>query len=65
MTNNQSQVHKRTYKVSSKKIKDHINFEAKKTVLEGLVEFKKKFEKKEISNVNQKKFSNLAMWTNN
>ena len=50
----------RNYRVSSKKIKNAINFEASKTVIDVFNEFKKIFEEKKISNVYQKKFSNFA-----
>ena len=45
---------KRDYRVSSKKLKDHLNFEAKKTVIDGLNELKIIFEKKEILDAKEK-----------
>jgi|TARA_Y100000031_G_scaffold48507_1_gene55527 nucleoside-diphosphate-sugar epimerase len=54
----------RDYRVSSKKIKNAINFEASKTVIDVLNEFKKIFEKQKISSVYQKKFSNFATLSN-
>ena len=42
----------RDYRVSSKKIKNAINFEASKTVIDVLNEFKKIFEKQKISKDN-------------
>ena len=55
---------RRDYKVSSKKIKDAINFKATKTVDDVLKEFKKIFEKKRISSAYQKKFSNFETLIN-
>ena len=55
---------RRDYRVSSKKIKNIINFEAKKTVVDVLNEFKKIFEKEKIFNAYQKKFSNFATLNN-
>ena len=54
----------RDYRVSSKKIKNAINFEASKTVIDVLNEFKKIFEKQKISSIYQKKFSNFATLSN-
>ena len=47
----------------SKKVKI-INFEASKTVIDVLNEFKEIFEKKKIFDVYQKKFSNFATLSN-
>ena len=54
----------RDYQVSSKKLKETINFEAKKTVFEVLKEFKEIFKNEKISNVYEKKFSNLETLIN-
>jgi nucleoside-diphosphate-sugar epimerase len=54
----------RNYKVISKKIKNAINFEASKTVIDAFNEFKKIFEEEKISSVYQKKFSNFATLNN-
>lgn len=56
---------KRDYRVSSKKLKDHLNFEAKKTVIDGLNELKIIFEKKEILDAEDKKYSNVETLVNN
>jgi len=58
-------IDKRDYRVSSKKLKDHLNFEAKKTIVDGLNELKKIFEKKEILNTDDKKYSNVETLVNN
>ena len=55
---------RRDYRVSSKKIKNTLNFEAIKTVKNVLCEFKKIFEEDKIFNVYQKKFSNFATLSN-
>ena len=57
-------VDQRDYRVSSKKIKNAINFEASKTVIDALNEFKKIFKEEKISSVYQKKFSNFATLSN-
>ncbi len=49
----------RDYRVSSDKIKEKINFEAKKTVIDVLKEFKRIFEEEKIGDIYQKKFSNF------
>ncbi len=64
ITTNDNVDDRRDYRVSSKKIKNTINFEANKTVIDFLNEFKEIFEKKKIFDVYQKKFSNFATLSN-
>jgi nucleoside-diphosphate-sugar epimerase len=64
ITTNDNVDDRRDYRVSSKKIKNIINFEANKTVIDVLNEFKEIFEKKKIFDVYQKKFSNFATLSN-
>jgi len=54
----------RDYRVSSKKIKNKINFEANKTIIDVLNAFKKIFEKEKNFDAYQKKFSNFATLSN-
>ena len=55
---------KRDYKVSSKKLKEILNFTATKTVDDVLFEFKKIFRSKKISQAFQKKYSNFETLVN-
>lgn len=57
-------IDKRDYRVSAKKLKDHVNFEAKKTIVDGLSELKIIFEKKKILNTSDKKYSNVETLAN-